>query len=722
MLPSSAVLSRFANPPRHAGGERRVPADPSGGPAAPPRHAARPRREATAEGVFRHELHGVRGLALSLVVLFHLFGNGRVSGGIDVFLAITGFLFTGSLLRRAIKGNGRISLVQHFGRLGQRLLPPILPVLLAVAVGAYFLLPESRWLQVARELRATILYYENWELVGSQLDYNAAGADTSPLQHFWSLSVQGQFYLVAPLVVMAVTMLALRLQVSPRWALVGVLALVLVGSLSYSVYLTAVDQPVAYFHSGARMWEFALGGLAALLLPYVKLSMRGRVVSGWAGIAMIATCGLIFDGGNLFPGYLAAWPVIGMILVLAGGMTTSPWGVDRLLVTKPFTFAADISYSLYLWHWPILIFVLATFGLQRIGPLEAVAILSASVGLAWLSKRFIEDPAQNWRFVRSQGRKFAWAVASVTVVALTTGAAASSLSQRQDALLAQAIVDGGEYPGAAVLMSGEPISLDPYEPGDVVPDLTVLSRDLPAIYDESCVQSHRDGFDEVLVCRDVPADPLRRVVMTGGSHIGQWWPAMSRIAEEQSWELILLEKGGCHLTVDWENVDGLGFNDSCRDWNRDALPLIAQLEPDLVFTLGTTTKGGYEHVAAGAVGAWSKLADAGIPIVAVRDTPRLEESAAECLERVGVDPRECGQPRDASLEMASPMRTAEGIPVNVTPLDLTAAFCDATYCPAVAGDTIVMRDEHHVSATYMRTVTPFLELGLRDAAGFLFSQ
>src|SRR5699024_4595194 len=117
----------------------------------------------TAEGVFRHELHGVRGLALSLVVLFHLFGNGRVSGGIDVFLAITGFLFTGSLLRRAIKGDGRINLVQHIGRLGQRLLPPILPVLVAVAAGTYFLLPQSRWMQSARELKATILYYENWE-------------------------------------------------------------------------------------------------------------------------------------------------------------------------------------------------------------------------------------------------------------------------------------------------------------------------------------------------------------------------------------------------------------------------------------------------------------------------------------------------------------------------------------------------------------------------------
>lgn len=688
--------------------------------AGPPRHGARPRREATGDGVFRRELHGLRGLALSLVVLFHLFGNGRVSGGIDVFLAITGFLFTGSLLRRARRGKGRISLVDHFGRLGQRLLPPVLPVLLAVAAGTYLLLPSSRWVQTARELKATILYYENWELIGSQLDYTAAGADTSPLQHFWSLSVQGQFHLVAPFVVMAVVMLALRCKTSPRFALIGVLGAAFIGSMAYSVYLTSVDQPVAYFHSGARMWEFALGGLAALLLPHLKLTMRARAVSGWVGVAMIVSCGLIFDGGRLFPGYAALWPVVGLILVLAGGMTTSPWGVDRLLVTRPFTFAADISYSLYLWHWPILVFFLAATGRSHVKGTEALGILAVAVLLAWLSKRCIEDPAQRWSRGAGARRKFAVAVASVALVAGSTGATASNLADRQEALLARTLTADGDHPGAAAMFAPDAIDRRVLDADEVLPDPSVVAEDLPDVYQQECIQDGGDTAVEVLSCTNgIDDDPAQRIVLTGGSHVVQWWPALDALAQQHDWQLTLITKNACHLTTDRGDLAGPEMTEACHQWNDEAMDVIRQLRPTAVFTLGSTTLDG-EQTSAGMIGAWNQLAEDGIQVIAVRDTPRLEVDPAECFTRSGIDPVECGQPRDGSLRDTFPLLTAEGVPETVTPLDLTEAFCTDEVCPAVIGKTIVMRDDNHVGATYMRSITPFLELHLKDAAPGLF--
>lgn len=672
---------------------------------------------------YRPELHGIRGLALLLVVLFHLFGNGRISGGIDVFLAITGFLFTQSLLRRAVEGHGRVPLRQHFGRVGQRLVPPVLITLVAVAVATVAWLPSTRWLQVARELAASALYVENWELIASQLDYDAAGPSSSPLQHIWSLSVQGQFHLLWPFVVMAAVALALRLRVSPVRSLAVVTGGVTAVSFAFSVWFTGHHQEVAYYHTGARLWELTLGGLVALALPHLRLPAWLRTVFAWAGLALIVCCGLVLEASQ-FPGVASLWPVGGLVLLLAAGSEPLRFGPHRLLVAKPLTFVADISYALYLWHWPVLVFYLAVRERAAVGYRGALVVLAVSVALAWVTTRLV-DGTIDVRLTRLAGHRRFVVVASTLVAAgVASGSSAAWLHVNQERAIAASIQRSSEQPGAAVLI-GDDVSRAAdraVDSADVVPLLAAVAKDLPEVYGWGCIQDLADSpeFDEVLVCDDPEGRDGPRVVMAGGSHVQQWWPAMAAVAESANWELIVVDKDGCQLTADRDDSRGARVNSSCYRWNESAFDVIVDLDPDAVFSLGSTTRGGQERTPEGFVDLWHQLADEEIPVVAIRDTVRLPERVPDCLARVGYDPVTCGVARsDVLLDSYPP---AGDMPPNVTFVDMTDLVCEPEHCPAIIGNVIVYRDGSHVTATYMKTLAPFFEQRLRVETPWLFGR
>ncbi len=228
---------------------------------------ARPRR-------FRPELQGLRALAVLLVVVYHVWLD-RVSGGVDVFFVISGFLITGQLYRASMRG--RIEFRRMWGRMLTRLLPAALTVLAVVMAVAVVVLPEHRWMQTAREVVASALFFENWQLVANSADYFAQHSSASVFQHFWSLAIQGQFYLVWPLLVALVVLVARRAGRTLRRSLVVALAVVFALSLAYSIWLTASNQPLAYFHSATRVWEFALGGLTALVIDEVRVPRAVRI-------------------------------------------------------------------------------------------------------------------------------------------------------------------------------------------------------------------------------------------------------------------------------------------------------------------------------------------------------------------------------------------------------------------------------------------------------------
>ncbi|WP_415654155.1 acyltransferase family protein, partial [Saccharomonospora xinjiangensis] len=235
---------------------------------------------------FRPELQGLRALAAGLVVVYHVW-LGRVSGGVDVFFFVSGFLITGQLFRASVRG--RIEFRPFWGRMFKRLFPAALTVIVVSAGVALLWLPEHRWIQTAKEVLASALYYENWQLAADSTDYLAQHSGASIMQHFWSLSIQGQFYLVWPLLIALLMLLARPFGWNLRITLLTVLSSLFAGSLAYSVWLTEVNQPFAYFNSLTRVWEFALGGLLALTIDRVVLPRWLAVVAGWLGVVGLAS-------------------------------------------------------------------------------------------------------------------------------------------------------------------------------------------------------------------------------------------------------------------------------------------------------------------------------------------------------------------------------------------------------------------------------------------------
>lgn len=673
-----------------------------------------------------HEIDGVRGIALALVVLFHLFGNGRVSGGVDVFLVISAYFLTRKLLTRfdqsstlnANPPRSGIWLGKHFTGVIARLVPSAVIVLAAVLVGTLLFTSPTQYLPNLREILASALYYENWELISSQLAYEAAGPNTSPLQHFWSLSVQGQFFLFWPLIGFLIFFVSRRLGWKHRRAFLAVATSLTVLSFIYALVLVQADQQVAYFSTFTRFWELGAGALIAFI-PAQMLSHRFiRESFVGTGIAMIVFCGFLFDGAAVFPGLETLWPVGATLLVLFGASRDTPSGFASVVLGAPaVNYLSKISYPLYLWHWPLLVFYLQIRERSHIGPVGAALILILSILLAvatqWLvSRRWVAPPKMSlsWR--------------TLVVPVLGTSILASSviwlngaeLSHRHQ-LEAAAKNHSEQYPGALALTGAETAAgLDHDVPP--FPSFESAYDDKPSVYSHGCIQSHRDepGTEEVLVCDVDNYGSSRTVVMTGGSHVVHWYPALQTIAREQGWRLIVIEKSSCRLSTSVTR-------DSCIQWNRNALEVISSYEPDLVFTLGTLSSvrpGELDRIEKGSIEIWNALAKRGIPTIGVRDLMRVPFRVPDCLLENDGLAAPCAVPRD---EVFSPdiLATAESpLPSSFELLDLSDAVCAAETCEPIVGNMVVYRDGQHLTASYARTTAPMLEQAMREAMPSLF--
>ncbi|MGH8965040.1 MAG: acyltransferase family protein, partial [Actinomycetes bacterium] len=254
---------------------------------------------------YRPELQGLRALAVVLVVVYHIWIN-RVSGGVDVFFVVSGFLLTGQLVRAAERGD--LDVRRRWSRTLLRLTPAAAVVLTSTTVLAAFVLPVGRWSQTVREVVAAAVYLENWQLAADSVDYAARGNVASIAQHFWSLSVQGQFFLVWPLLIALVALACRRAPDQLRRSVTLALVAVFGASLLYSIELTITNQPLAYFHTMTRLWEFALGGLLALHGDRIVLTRRARVAAGWTGVVGLVACGALIPVATVFPGIAALWP------------------------------------------------------------------------------------------------------------------------------------------------------------------------------------------------------------------------------------------------------------------------------------------------------------------------------------------------------------------------------------------------------------------------------
>ncbi|OBA87235.1 acyltransferase [Mycolicibacterium elephantis] len=713
---------------------------PVTGPGPFPR-ATTTRTSARASGFYRHDLDGLRGIAILLVAVFHVW-FGRVSGGVDVFLALSGFFFGGRLLRAAMTPGASLSPVPEVTRLVRRLLPALVVVLAGAAVLTILIQPETRWEAFADQSLASLGYFQNWELANSAADYLRAGESVSPLQHIWSMSVQGQFYIAFLILIFGFAYLFRRvLGRHMRVAFVALLTAVTVASFVYAVIAHNADQSAAYYNSFARAWELLLGALIGALVPYVRWPMWLRTTVAVVALCAILSCGALIDGVNEFPGPWALVPVGATILLIlsAANRVADPHTAgrmpvpNRLLATAPFVWLGSIAYSLYLWHWPLLIFWLAYTGHSSAGFLEGAAVLLISVALAWLTTKYVENPLR-YRAeatttpvvpLRIRLRRPTMVLGSV-VALLGVALTATSFTWREHIVVERASgkelagLSSRDYPGARALVEKVRVPKLPMRP-------TVLEakRDIPQSTNDGCI-SDFDSID-IINCTYGDKDATRTIALAGGSHAEHWITALDLLGRLHNFKVVTYLKMGCPLSTQ-KMPRVMGNNrpyPECRQWNDRVLPQLIADRPDFVFTTSTrpwNIKPG-DVMPSFYLGIWQAFADNDIPVLAMRDTPWLVRDdgkpylAADCLADGGTAVS-CGMKRSDVLSSRNPTLNYLTRFPNLRPLDMSDAVCRRDVCRVVEGNVLVYHDAHHFTSTYMRTMTAELGRQMGAATGW----
>ncbi|MHC1560684.1 acyltransferase family protein [Actinomycetospora sp. C-140] len=641
----------------------------------------------------RGEIEGLRGLAAVLVVVYHVW-VGRVSGGVDVFFLLSGFFVLGMLSRTAIRGR-RVEVAATWTRLFWRLVPTAGLVLVVSAVVAAVLLPASTWTRNLHELLASAFFVENWRLAADAVDYYANHGSASVAQHFWSLSIQAQFYLLAPVLVLLVARWARWRGFDVRAALLVVLTGAGLASFAYSVAATASDQAVAYFDARTRVWEFAVGGVLALVADRIRLGRAARAVLGVLGVAGLVTCGAVLDVGAAFPGYLALWPVLSAVAVIVAGRA----GVaDRLLTSPTAQYLGRISYPLYLWHWPVLVTLLVLTGSATAGVTRGLLVVAVSVALAVGTHHVLEEPLR-----RLPRERLGGPVRAPLVVAACLAPALAALGVWSAVVAAGADPSVGDerHPGAVAL--GPDYVADTGESVPVQPSVARIQDDW-AQYRDGCAPVPDHPVLEQCVPVRAEGEPARRITVVGDSHMQQFLPALEPVAREQHWEVTTLVRARCPFGTTSETDPA---DVTCVDWNAAAIEHLAADPPDAVVVSATrdVRAGLTEQTPDGFVAGWQRLDEAGVPVLAVRDNPRFDHKPAECLEKYGRGADECAIPR-AELLADDPPWTALDVPDNVAFLDLSGELCGPVSCPPEIGNVLVYLDDNHVSASYSRTMAP----------------
>jgi peptidoglycan/LPS O-acetylase OafA/YrhL len=688
-------------------------------------------------GFYRHDLDGLRGVAILLVAAFHVW-FGRVSGGVDVFLALSGFFFGSRLLRAALAPGVKTSPVSEITRLIRRLLPALVVVLAASAVLTILIQPETRWETFADQSLASLGYYQNWELATTASDYLRASETVSPLQHIWSMSVQGQFYLAFLMLILGFAVLFRRmLGRHLRLAFVLLLVALTVASFVYAVYAHNDDQAFAYYNTFARAWELLLGALAGAVVGHVRAPMWLRTVLATVALAAILSCGWFIDGVREFPGPWALVPVGATVLFVLSGANRSADPLlatsggrlplpNRLLATKPFVTLGSMAYSLYLWHWPLLIFLLAETGQTRVNFWQGAAVLAVSGVLAWLTMRYVEEPLRAKRTAAGvaparSGLRRSTIVLGSTVALLGVALTATSFTWREHVTVQRAngkdlpTLSTAEYPGALALTDRVRAPKLPMRP-------TVLEarKDLPVTTTDGCISD----FDNVGVINCTYGDKTapRTIALAGGSHAEHWITALDILGQQHGFKVVTYLKMGCPLTTEQMPLV-MGDNrpyPECHRWNEAVMPRLLADRPDFVFTTSTrpwNIKDG-DVMPSTYLGIWETMARNNIPVLAMRDTPWLVRDGepyipADCLADGG-DAVSCGIERSKVLSDDNPtLDYVERFP-QLRPLDMSDAVCRDDYCRVVEGNVLVYHDAHHISATYMRTMVD--ELGRQIAA------
>jgi peptidoglycan/LPS O-acetylase OafA/YrhL len=685
-------------------------------------------------GVRRGDIDGLRAVAILAVLVFHA-GVPHLAGGfvgVDVFFVISGFLITGQLLRPLLAGR-RLSLRDFYARRARRILPAAGVVLLAVLTMGWLILAPLRQVDLVHDVLACAVYVPNWWFISGQVDYSRSGLAVSPVLHYWSLGVEEQFYLLWPVLLLTAGTIARRRRLALPAVVVALLVVVITASFALSMALTSSDQPWAFLGSPTRAWQFGAGALLAVWLPLSGESPaaagRGRIRIpappgwvGWIGLAAIGVAIFSFDGLTPYPGVAALLPTLGTAAVIAAGagltskeparaaqgslstgwLSPAPW-----LATGPMRMLGRLSFTWYLWHWPVLVLTQAVTG-PLTWPIRLALVVGSGLP-AWLTMKLVEDRFRFARpLLRRPGLSLAAGAAAMCVplvAASGMGAAAGQLSGTMAGPAVASVPATSSDPfGIAPLVSG----------GAVTPTPTNARADLPT-YPKSC---QLDAATLVSpTCLIGPA-PRGHVVLLGDSHAVQWFSGVQRVAGARGWGVEMLAKGGCPLPAFMTTPAELGRPyTECTTWRDGVLGRLAtEPKPAVIFV---STMNHYltdqSVVMAGWRASLARLSQLGVPIVYLRDNPYPGTDVPSCISGAASDWAHCAFPRASGLPQ-DPLAAAitQGTVPGVRMVDLTGLLCPPgpPSCPAVLGHTLLYKDISHLTNTAVVRLAPALEADL----------
>ena len=644
---------------------------------------------------------------MALVVIFHLAPAVLPGGyiGVDVFFVISGFLITSHLVRE-VDRSGTIKLSEFWARRIRRLLPAAFLVLVVSAIAVLVFLPAATQKENLLGIFFAGVYGVNWYLAANSVDYLGADTSASIAQHYWSLSVEEQFYIVWPLLLLAAVWLARKaLRISPRTMIAIVLAVVFAASLLWSIVETARSQPSAYFITTTRAWEFAAGGLIGML-PALRMPERGRVLTSWAATLAVIGSAFLFDAKTAFPGWIALIPVAAAAWLLHVGDVPSTSSPQYLARAGWVQRIGDLSYSIYLWHWPLIIVFVAVRGTHP-GWKTMIVLAAITIVLAALTKRYVEDPVRRAPgLLRRRVPTYAAMLVGaglVTALTIVPGIVKDRLQEQELGTVAAYVADESSCFGAYAIENG----CDPKDvpTGLIDPAVSIEDSFAATLSKEHCEQTTVEG--EVVIHCSYPGGK-GAMALFGDSHASHIITPLQKLAAERGQRLDVDTRTGCSGfptpgTAQSENAR------LCAEWSEATLSRIVA-DPsitDVVVSIRTILTAGDTDVAAAQL---ARLKDAGKHVYVFRAVPGMAdkwpidftdraETAPRCVERGGNCDWVPAPWDDWLLDAAA----RADVPV----LDSWQIVCPDGVCKAVIGGTIVYFDESHLTDTFSSTMTPW---------------
>lgn len=634
------------------------------------------------EKKFRPEIEGLRFVAALLVAIYHIW-LGRVSGGVDVFFIISGYLITASIISK-INKDGFLSFSKFFGGLLKRLLPNATVVLLVVGIATFFLVPGSLVVKTIKELLASLFYYQNLQLAFSNTDYLNSEQAKTPIEHFWAMSIQGQFYIMW-FIIFTIIVLIWRKKtgLNIHTTLNSVFAIIFIISLTYSIYATNDNQAFAYFNPLARSWQFALGGLVYLNLHKLKLPIIVSNILGWFGLFGLLVTGLIFDVSIMFPGYVALWPMFCAVLILLSGNQVSSYGVERLLSQPALMKLGGISFGIYLWHWVILSFYNYSV-YEEMTIVTGILIIVASIILSLLSTKFIETP------MRKRTGKSAFIRVGMLAV-LTFGVigvlAVDHKVNGQD--VDETVIPSQVYPGA----SADPTFISEENP---VPSVETVKDDMSDAYSDGVMIYEGAGLKPKAYGQIEDYD--YHILLVEGSHSSHWLGALQQIAETEKIKITHLGKANARFTmgeqIEQVSMDWMGNVNKYLEENSDSF--------DLLFTSADVGNVEEKDVPEGFIDEFEFVQNLGLQVFAVRDNPRLTINAIEAYER------DTSAHYDVSQHL--PERNWDEVTDTGAVLyDYSENIAPGKVFTPVRGNVFVYFDSSHMTNSFSRTLGPVIK-------------